>query len=276
MRLHRFSSWMVAVVALVAAAAPSVVHAQLSVDPIELHLRLDSDSLTQVFTVRNDSDSLQQVRITFADWQRDSAGTNVFGPIGSQPNSCGDRVDVFPRTFQLERGASQFVRLTYKGSSPGPFGCWTIAFAEAVRPPVTAGRPGSAVSIQIMTGVKIYFHPPNGRVEGAIEYAEVETSWVRKPGAAPTDTMQVRDVVVRFSNTGTDHMILRTSAELRDESTAVVARLTAADAYLTPDAFRDVALRIPETLARGRYVAIVLLDFGGADIQAAQVEFEIP
>lgn len=265
-----------AVAVLMSAAAPSSAWAQLSVDPIELHLVLSADSLSQVFSVRNDSDSLQQVRISFADWHRDSLGSNKFESVGSHPNSCGDRVDAFPRTFQLARGASEFVRVTYKGSSPGPLGCWTIAFAEAVRPPVTASRPGSAVSIQIMTGVKIYFHPPGGRVEGAIEYAGVETSWVRRPGGSSTDTVRVRDVVVRFSNTGTDHMILRSSADLRDESTSVVARLTAPDAYITPNAFRDVLLRIPDSIGPGRYVAVVLLDFGGPDIQAAQVEFEIP
>ena len=53
-------------------------------------------------------------------------------------------------------------------------------------------------------------------------------------------------------------------------------RLIPPESYITPGAFRDVLVRVPTTLAAGRYVAIALLDYGGAEIKAAQVEFEIP
>jgi hypothetical protein len=94
-------------------------------------------------------------------------------------------------------------------------------------------------------------------------------------GRPRADSTLARDVVVRFVSTGTDHIRLTSSVEIRDEQTQVVAQLGGPVAHLTPGAFRDLLVRLP-TLPRGRYIAVVLVDFGADEVQAAQVDFEVP
>jgi hypothetical protein len=63
--------------------------------------------------------------------------------------------------------------------------------------------------------------------------------------------------------------------EIRGENSQLVTTLSGPEAYMTPESFRDVLVRLP-ALERGRYAAVVLLDYGAAEITATQVEFEVP
>jgi hypothetical protein len=101
------------------------------------------------------------------------------------------------------------------------------------------------------------------------EYWDVQTRQGRK------DSTFVRDVAVRFENTGTAHLRVKSSVEIRDETTRVVQRIEGPEAYITPRAFRDIIVRVP-ALPRGRYVAVVLLDHGADEITATQLELEVP
>jgi hypothetical protein len=80
---------------------------------------------------------------------------------------------------------------------------------------------------------------------------------------------------VRFANTGTAHLKLRASVEVRDRAGKLLHKVDAPEALLTPRAVRDLAIPLP-TLATGEYLAVLLVDFGGDEITAAQVEFRIP
>lgn len=261
------------VCAVVGSARP--VAAQFTVNQLEEHLRLGKDSLTQVIAVRSESSSPQQLRIQVQDWIRDSTGQNLYGSLGTLPGSCGQRLTVFPLALQLPPGGTEYLRVSYDALSDDP-GCWSIVLLEAVKPPSTTRTEGAAVSLTILTGVKFYIHAAGEVAEGDIEFADVETSYERT-ATRPTapDSVLVRDVVVRYVNSGTAHLRVKSTVEIRDASTRLVHQLTGPEAYLTPGAFRDILVRVP-SLPTGRYVAITLLDDGGPEIKAAQVEFEVP
>ena len=147
---------------------------------------------------------------------------------------------------------------------------------EAIRPPSAAARTeGSAVTLTLLTGVKIYVHPEREVPGGEIGYAEVESSWERRREGGKADSTFVRDVAVRFQNTGTSHLRVKTKVEIRSETTQLLHEIAGPDGFVTPGAYRDFLVRVPP-LARGRYIAITLLDYGDSEIKAAQVEFEIP
>lgn len=249
----------------------SAVEAQFAIDELELHITAEGmEPITRVFPIRSTLDTVQQVQLQVQDWYRDSVGGNLFVEYGSQASSCKGRLDVFPMTLQLGPGATEFVRLTYTPVASDP-GCWAIVMAERVRPP-NPEVPGSSVSIAMRTGVKLYVHQPGAASAGSVISADIEESWERRSRA---DSSLVRDVVVRFENTGTAHLRVLTSLELRDAATQLIQRVAGPDAYITPGAFRDILIRVP-ALPAGRYLAVVLLDYGGDEITAAQVEFSIP
>lgn len=267
---------------LVATAAEA--RAQIVLNTLETHVRATRDSVSATFEVRNTSDAIQQVRIFLRDWERDSLGNNKFFDYGTQPASCGDRVTVFPPTLQVAAGGVDLIRVTYRGGdAEGALdGCWAIAMTEVVRTNESRATPTrQAVEIQVLQGVKFYVHPAVPTVSGAVEYADVEEFWEPVPGprtaadTLPRDSVFVRQVAVRFANTGNDHLILRATVEYRDAAARLVQRSELPPAYITPDGFRDVITRLP-TLPSGRYSALVLLDIGTDEVQAAQVEFEVP
>jgi hypothetical protein len=152
------------------------VGAQVSVEVLERHIVLGRDSLSQVIGLRNETDSVQQVRVSLKDWDRDSLGGNRFSDVGTLPSSCGPRLEVFPLTLQLGPLATEFLRVTYRTTGPSDPGCWGIVMVEPVRPPapVTVERANAVVTV--LTGVKVYVHPPRAVASGTIAFAGVETT----------------------------------------------------------------------------------------------------
>ena len=260
-------------------AAGSPAAAQVSVTELEVHLQLKGDTapLTQVIPVKNDETRVQQVRVVVGDWIRDSTGSNVFSePVSGVSERCGARLRVFPATFQIAPGATELVRVSYDPKAQDE-GCWAIAFIETVQPPVR--RPdgqGSFLTLEVRTGVKIYVHRPNAHRAGIVESADVGLVWrpVRN-AAGRKDSVQVREATVLFANTGTAHIKVKATLEVRDLQTRLLQKVEGTELPMVPGSARYIPLRVP-TLPAGDYIAVMLLDYGGEEIAAAQMEFRVP
>lgn len=269
---RRWVPW--ALTALVALLPLRSAAAQFTVTRLEEHLRLGRDSLVQLIAVKSESNQPQQLRVELNDWERDSLGQNSYLPVGALPSSCGERLQVFPLALQLPPQGTEYLRVAYTPSGAADPGCWSIVLLEALQPPSAAAQSaGASVSVRILTGVKFYIHPETETQDGEVAYADVETRY--EVDAATGDSTLVREAVVRFVNTGSAHLVMRTSLELRDERAQLLETLSGPAVYLTPRAFRDVIVRLP-ALAPGRYLGVMLLDYGGPDIKAAQLEIEVP
>src|SRR5690606_11576931 len=96
----------------------------------------------------------------------------------------------------------------------------------------------------------------------------------QRPGM-PLDSLRVRQADLRFVNTGTAHLKVRPTIEVRDMAGALLHKLNGPEGYMTPRSIRDFAITLPE-LRAGAYTALLLLDYGGDEITAAQVEFQVP
>ncbi len=265
---------MAAVIGLMLGGARPVF-AQFTIEELEVHVTARPGTpVTRLIPVRSDIDSTQQVRVTVKDWMRDSTGSNMLLDYGTGARSCSGRLEAFPLTFQLGPRATEYIRVTYTPAAPVDAGCWSIVLSETVRPPQPTITAGSVVTITTLMGVKVYAHAVDERVEGTIVSADVEEFWEKRP-ESPRDSVLARQFAARFENSGTAHLHVKTTVEIRDESAKIVSLLNGPDAYITPGAFRDILVRVPE-LPRGRYVAGMLFDFGGQEITAAQVELVLP
>jgi P pilus assembly chaperone PapD len=277
-RTHQLAVRLAYVLALVIGLLPAAAAAQVSVEELELHLQLvgTRTALGQVIPVKNEEDRPQQVRVAVADWYRDSLGRNVFVDAGTEQQSCAARLSVFPVEFQIAPGATELIRVSYDPSESDP-GCWSIVFIETVTPPQpNPTAPGSFLTLEIRTGVKIYVHAKDAVKAGEVEAADVALFWRRAEALSTTgDTVQVREAVVRFVNTGTAHYRVRSQLEIRGTDSRLIFEGPGPDMSMTPGAAHDIHLPMP-TLPSGDYIAIVLLDFGGAEISAAQIDFRVP
>jgi P pilus assembly chaperone PapD len=253
-----------AVAFVLGAAAP--LKAQLEVNRLELQLRPTiARPITTTILVRNRDASATTAQIHIEDWDRLANGTNRFLPAGTVAGSCGPRLQAFPTTLSLAPGDSQAVRLTWTPDSSGvpAAECWAIVFIE--QPPPPPRRGGSALAVQVRTGVKVYVTPPNLARSASIEQLALA------PGA---DSGGRRKVSLRVRNEGAVHFEAKASLEIRRPDDTMVDSLGLPDLYALPGAAAEQEDRLP-ALPPGRYVLLLLVDYGAPDLLAGQLATEI-
>ena len=96
-----------------------------------------------------------------------------------------------------------------------------------------------------------------------------------RPAAAADSSGQLKDTLeVAFQNTGTKHVVARGKIEIRRPDNTTVAVVELPLAYALPGAIMRVRASVP-ALKTGRYVLLAVMDYGGAEIAAAQLEHEV-
>ena len=215
-----------------------------------------------VITLTNEGAKPVEAQLRLEDWDRAEDGTNHWYPLGTLAGSCGPLLQLFPASVLLEPGASQTIRLAMDSTTAPQAECWSAAVVETVQPRVVAGR---SVSYLIRTAVKLYVVPSDASAEG--EIAEMA---VRPAPASGADSLEVV-----FRNTGGRHLIAGGTLELRRGDNSVAAKVELPSLYALPGARSRTRVALPR-LPAGRYVILAILDYGGDQLAAAQIEYEVP
>lgn len=252
---------------VLAISLPGVSRAQLSVDRVEAMIRPTSQREREVvINVRNDGDKTVQAVIRLEDWNRTNEGTNQWFPVGTQRGSCGKALSVFPLTASLDPGGSQNIRIMLDSALAPSSECWSAAIVETVQAGV---RQGLQVGYVLRTAVKLYVQPPGLRADG-----EIPALRVAADGTQSASADSARHIEVEFENTGTVHVVAQGTVEFRRPDNSVAARVALPTVYTLPQARQIVKTGMPH-LPPGRYVILATLDFGGVEIAAAQIEYEV-
>jgi len=268
--LAAFAWWVPALLA-VAGAVPARLAGQISVDQAELYLQPQAASANVTsFNVRNESSQTVEATVYVMDWTRDEDGENQFVPAGSLPQSCSPYLRVFPLSLRLDPGTQQAVRIGLQGADSLPATCWSIIFVEAGSGGATSGRH---VSYVMRLGVKLYITPSGLSKDGEVEDMSIDT--LRAGATLPADTARQPHVRVGFRNSGGLPYWVRGSIEYRRLDNSVAASDSIVSFPVLPGARRRFATLIPK-LPSGHYVALVLLDYGGAEVAAGQLPLDVP
>ncbi|PYP33897.1 MAG: hypothetical protein DMD47_00290 [Gemmatimonadetes bacterium] len=256
---------------VLAGLVPTPVGAQLAVDQAEIFLepRALGRGIASI-NVSNEGDSVAEATIYLSDWDRREDGENRFYPSGTLPRSCGRLLRVFPLSVRLAPHTSQGVRVALDGADTLSAACWSIVFVESGAAPTGRGRQLAYIT---RLGVKIYGLPAGLAKDGMIDEL-VERG--RRPGSGKSaaDSGGQR-FEVTFRNSGGLPLWVRGRVEFRRLDNSVAATADVPEFPLLPGARRTVVVPAPK-LRAGRYVALALLDYGGADIAGAQTPFETP
>jgi P pilus assembly chaperone PapD len=239
--------------------------AQISVTPIDFSLD-PAGNRVGAFTVSNDTPSPQQITLYANDWDRDEDGNNRFYPLGTLANSCKGRIQIFPQNTRLAPKASTSIRVGLLPSDTSRTGCWTIVFAETAP---AAGRAGTKLAFVTRIGVKVYV---TGQATAGLD-ATIDSMSVI-PGTERDSAK--RDVSVVLHNTGGQALTARGTLEFRTLDNAVAAKASVDDTPVLPGALRRIRIPVPANLAPGKYIALVVLSYGGSDDVAGQVEVDVP
>lgn len=252
------------------------VRAQLTVDQLEISVVPSATGRVMAsFVVRNGTKHPVQAIVTREDWDRAENGDNRFVPSGSTRTSCGALMSIFPMAFRIEAGANQTVRLAVEKAPNLEKECWDIVFVEEVPQKRTATRSG--LQYIFRTGVKVYVVPPGLKRDASITGMTVESAGSRLASgdrAAASPPVKQR-IVIQFSNGGQVHLVARGRIEFRRLDNSVAMQIPIAEFPTLPGAVRRLELDMPPTIPAGSYIALALIDFGGAEIAAGQLELDI-
>ena len=247
--------------------ASTIASAQLAVDHVEATLRPNSRTEREVVIgVRNEGDKSVQAVVRLEDWERKADGTNNWFQFGTRPGSCGKALTVFPLTMNLEPGASQSVRVVLDSTYTASAECWAGAVVETVQP---VSKGGQQIGYVLRTAVKLYVQPVGLQMNGDITDLKVVDD-----GSAGAARDSSKQMMVEFENSGFRHVVAQGTVEFRRADNSVAARVALPNVYALPGARQFVKAMMPR-LEPGKYVMLATYDFGGAEIAAAQIEYEV-
>jgi P pilus assembly chaperone PapD len=249
------------VVLALALGAASPAAAQLGVDRSEIFIRpAVAAERVGVITVTNTGDRAVQAVVKSEDWDRSDVGANRWYKSGTVKGSCGPALTVFPLSLSLERGASQSIRLVLDDAAAASMSreCWSAVILETVQPPSQSG----GVSYVLRTAVKVYVEPAGLQSGGQVTDMRV----IEHGGA---DSLEVA-----FQNAGERHYVAKGFVEFRRADNSVVAKVDLPEYYVLPGARQRAIVPMPK-LPAGEYVAISMVDYGGDEIAAMQIEHTV-
>jgi hypothetical protein len=257
----------------VVTAGPRAAAGQVSVDQAELFVDPTAPGPhVTAFDVTNEGSSVVEVSIYLGDWDRREDGEHRFVASGTLPHSCAKYLQVFPLSLRLPPGARQAVRVALQNADSIKTACWSVAFVEHSAP---GAAPGRQITYVTRLGVKIYVIPPGLPKEGEVVDFAVQARPVQPARrTAPADSGG-RQIALTFRNTGGVPLWVHGSVEYRRADNSVAATDSVAEFPVLPDAWRTVTRPVPR-LAAGKYVALTLLDYGGAEIAAGQITVDVP
>lgn len=255
--------------------------AQLLVDPLEVTmLTAGATRVSASFSLSNTSDAPVQATITRQDWDRAENGDNRFLPAGTSGASCGAMLSASPLSIRIEPHTSRIIRLGVPNATALAKECWDIFFVEEL--PQRAPVKGNSLQYIFRTGVKVYVAPPGLARDGQVENMAVEDVPITPAAstapvklsvtAAPPATK--RQISIRFHNTGGMHLLAKGRLEFRRLDNTLAMEIPITEFPTLPGATRKVMVDVPSGLAAGDYVVLALIDFGGAELVAGQIDYQ--
>lgn len=252
--------------ALFAIVAPTAARAQFAIDKTEMFLRPDvANQRSGVLMVRNEGTVRAQAVIKLEDWDRSEDGTNRFFPANTKAGSCASAMKVFPLSVSLEPNEAQAIRIDLDATKSAEITkeCWSIVLVEASTPQKQAD--GRTLLYTLRTGMKVYAAPAGLKTEG--EVSDVVLAPRTNGGSTEYDA------TVTFKNSGEKHLTARGRLEVRREDNSLVTTVALPNVYALPGAEMKVKAALP-TMIKGKYMVLAILDYGGAELAAAQLEHE--
>jgi P pilus assembly chaperone PapD len=255
--------------------------AQLLVDPLEVTMiSAPAARVSASFSLTNTSDNPVQATVARQDWDRLENGDNRFMPAGSSGTSCGATLSVSPLSIRIEPHTSRIVRLAVQSNAALTKECWDIVFVEEV--PQRASTKGNSLQYIFRTGVKVYVAPPGLSRDGAVEDVAVvdapapkaASSTVKNASIEATPAIAKKQIAIRFHNTGGMHLLAKGRLEFRRLDNSLALQVPIAEFPTLPGATRKVLVDVPAALAAGDYVVLALIDFGGAELVAGQIDYQ--
>ena len=247
----------------------------VSVSPSHFHFTQEQGQIkTYDITVKNTTSTAKSFNVNIYDFDMNGKGKSSFLPPGEGKYSLSKWMNISPTFIELEPFKTKKVKVTVSVPSDdnGRKAAWSILMIEQEAPRnnlVNTKKDGNTVAFGIVPtfafGIFAYQNPPNVLTNNIefIEFQFLENDAVNK-------------LLLEVQNKGDGIAYCTSYIDLTNLDTGEQQRLRVKNFTIVPDLTRDFIFNLPQTLQKGKYLAVGVLDYESSEeIQAAKLEFEI-
>jgi len=255
-------------VMMLCAISQSSYAMKMNIDPARVEVLIKpGEEKTGVVTVLN-YDETQSVRVKayLQDLVYLPDGSNDFLPIGSTPWSLGDSIKIGPTEFDIPAGKQEQVRYVISLPKDANGGRYGVIFFETAAPPSQIKQIGANVNIRLGTILLV-------SAEG--------TSVIKAKLAGMTVNAKEKDKPIEISWTVTNdsNILVRPfgTVKIIDSKKTELATIEVnkEKSGILPQTNRKFSTKYTEKIPPGSYYAQLVLDYGGASLLGAQVNFKV-
>ena len=250
---------------------PTASAVSVEMGPFELSLKPGQEYLGFI-TATNEKPKSATLKIYLGDWMQTDDGEQ-FPDAGTQPRSIADWMQIYPNQVTLPAGASERIYFQVKvPDDPNLSGSyWGIFFVEgepsADEDNLARGEKANiGMNIIVRHGIKVYVTIPNTEERKAAFVA----AWTEqgKEGGL--------NFISTFENQGNTYLRPTIWLELRDWTGSVVYTQQYKTLSVLPGIKRDCTFELKGlNIPRGRYIGLIIADYGAMNLIAAQAEIEV-
>ena len=247
----------------------------VSVSPSHFHFTQEQGQIkTYDITVKNTTSTAKSFNVNVYDFDMNGKGKSSFLPPGDGKYSLSKWMNISPTFIELEPFKTKKVKVTISVPSDdnGRKAAWSILMIEQEAPRnnlVNTKKDGNTVAFGIVPtfafGIFAYQNPPNVLTNN-IEFTEFQF----------LENDAVNKLLLEVQNKGDGIAYCTSYIDLTNLDTGEQQRLRVKNFTIVPDLTRDFIFNLPQTLQKGKYLAVGVLDYESSEeIQAAKLEFEI-
>lgn len=243
----------------------------VEIGPFELNLRPGDEYFGSVRVWNNELDPVD-IRIYPGDWLQTPIGEQYLD-VGEVPNSMTEWMHVSPDHMTIPGGGSSEIYFQIKvPDDPELTGSyWGIFFVEGVPglselEPTEDQIPSLGLKIVLRHGIKIYVTIP-GTEDKKAKFTTAKTMASEGGGMAFVATLE---------NHGNTYIRPEAWIEIHDWNGNIVYTDDHRTITILPEMERDYTFELGDMgIQPGRYVALIIADYGAVSLVAAQAEIEI-
>ena len=248
----------------------------VSISPSSLRFSVKPGStLSKEVKITNDTKGSYKFQIGFSDFTMDKNGKPGGIKASESKYTLSKWVTVSPSYFELKPGEVKKLTVTIDipNNDTANIAAWTIMMVDQIVDRTTPLDPkdkskntlAMGIAPSFGFGVYIYQNPPNVKVN-SVEIQNFKY----------TDESGKKNITMYVKNSGDGIGFCLSYVELTNLKTGKQEKLATKQYTILPGFFRDFQYPLPNNIAKGKYSAVGVLDFGSkTQIETAELEFDV-
>lgn len=244
----------------------------IMVGPGRIYYKVDAGGTgTQKVTVTNPSDKAMDVGIAINDWAYNAQGDNLSFNPGTQPTTCADWIQISPGAFftlpaKEKKVVSIMLNVPQNANKDIPVHTAMLYFTQLN--PVDSKTPsGAMMKVSMRIGIKLY-HSFSQQEERDIDITDFKD-------VADSTKASAGRLELAFQNKSKVWVEGKVNWELLNTQTGEKQKLEDLNFYSLPGDNRILKQPLPAKLAKGKYTATAIVNYGNKDeLKIAELEFE--